>query len=181
MERFWQKSVICGITCRELAAQCNVVDSEHPFLCGLLCDIGHLFIYQLFPDEAEQAIRIAQEQDIPLHKAERNLVGTDYADVGAALMRRWQLPQNLWEPTEYHIEPERSQEYQFFSCLVHIAVLMTEAGDHHEAIDKTLSKVSPLAWQITGLSAEHCVAIIPKVDMQISDVMQMVFPSRKSA
>ena len=175
MQRFWRKSVVCAITSRELAALCNVVDSEHPFLCGLLCDIGHLFIYQAVPDEAQQAIKLAQEQNIPLYKVERTLIGIDYANVGAALMRLWQLPQNLWEPAEYHVEPERSQENQIFSCLVHIAYLMTEAGDRNEPVESALSRVSPLAWQVTGISAEQCLEIAPGVDAQINEVMGMIF------
>ncbi len=181
MERFWHRSVVCAITSRELAALCNVVDSEHLFLCGLLCDIGHLFIYQLVPDEAQQAIKIAQEKNVPLYTVERNLLGIDYVNVGAVLMRGWQLPQNLWEPVEYHVEPERSQEYQMFSCLVHIAALMTEAYDRNEAIDSALSRVSPVVWQISGLSAERCLDIAPKIDALVGDVMHMFFPSKRVA
>lgn len=181
MERFWRRSVVCAITSRELAALCNVVDSEHLFLCGLLSDIGHLFIYQLVPDKAQQAIKTAQEKKIPLYKVERNLLGIDYVNVGAVLMRGWQLPQNLWEPVEYHVEPERSQEYQIFSCLVHIAALMTEAGDSNEAMKSALSRVSPVVWQITGLTAERCLEISPQVDAQVGAVVQMFFPSEKVA
>ncbi len=181
MDRFWRKSVVCAITSRELSSLCNVVDSEHPFVCGLLCDIGHLFIYQHAPDKAQQAIEAAKQQQVPLYKVERTLLGIDYANVGAALMRHWQLPQNLWEPAEYHIEPEKSQDYQIFTSLVHIAKVMTEADDQNEPLESALTNVAPLAWQVTGLSTERCMDISNQVDSQVNSVMQLIFPSRKAA
>ena len=93
MHKFWRRSVVCAITGRELASLCNVLDSERVFVAGLLCDIGHLFIYQLAPQKAQQALELAEVQGAPLYKAERALLGIDFARVGADLMRQWQLPQ----------------------------------------------------------------------------------------
>jgi len=126
MQRFWRQGVRRAITGRELAVLCNVLDGERLFVAGLLCDIGHLYIYQLAPQKAQQAIELAQVQGIPLYKAEQAVLGTDYAQVGAELMRRWQLPQSLWEPTECHVEPTGSQEYELFTSLMHIAVHLTD-------------------------------------------------------
>lgn len=181
MERFWRKSVVCAITSRELASLCNVLDGEHLFVCGLLHDIGHLVLYQMAPGKAQQAIEQAKTHQGSLYQAERSLLGVDYAEVGAALMRHWKLPQSLWEPTEYQIEPEKAEESQLSASLIHIAAMMTEAADRGEQLDDALIRVSPLAWQVTGLSTDRCLDASQKVDAQVSGVMQLIFTSQKSS
>ena len=181
MHRFWRSSVVCAITSRELASLCNVLDSERLFVGGLLRDIGHLFIYQAAPEQAQQALEMAATRHAPLYKMERAVLGIDYALVGADLMRRWQLPQSLWEPTECHVEPEKSQDYELFTSLLHIASLLTEAADRGEAVELALDHVSPFAWQVTGLTASQCAAITGKVASQVGAVMRLVFPRLQAA
>ena len=181
MSRFWRRSVVCAITGRELASMCNVLDSERLFVAGLLRDIGHLFIYQTAPLKAQQAIELAQLQNAPLYKAERAVLGVDYAQIGADLMRRWQLPQSLWEPTECHLEPERSEEYGLFSCLVHIAGALTEVSEGGLDIEAALSQVSSHAWEMAGLTPVQCHGVIAKGQPQVGAVINLIFPSLQGA
>lgn len=180
MQNFWQRSVVCAITSRELASLCNVQDSERLFVVGLLRDIGHLFIYQLAPQEAQRSIELARAQGVALHKAERALLGVDYARVGADLMRQWQLPQSIWEPTEYQVEPEKSQDYDVFTSLIHIAAHLTKGIDQGMSVEVALAGVLESAWQVTGLSPEQCADIDGRVEAQVAAVMRLMFPSSKT-
>lgn len=181
MQKFWERSVFCAISSRELATLCNYLDSERLFVAGLLSDIGHLFIYQQAPQEARQAIELARTQGTPLHEAERALMGIDYARVGAELMRQWQLPQSLWEPTEHQVEPEKSNDYDIFTSMVHIAAQFTEAVESGMDIEVALAGVSGHAWQLTGLGPEQCAAIEERVTAQVAAVMRLIFPSFKAS
>jgi HD-like signal output (HDOD) protein len=181
MHRFWRKSVVCAITSRELASMCNILDSERLFVGGLLRDIGHLFIYQAAPQKAQQAIELAHTQQVPLHRAERAILGVDYAHVGAELMRQWQLPQSLWEPTEFHVEPLKSHDFSLFTSLVHIGAILTEAADQDLDPVIALDHAATHAWQVTGLSPEQCAAISDKVDAQVGAVMRLLFPQLLAA
>lgn len=181
MQMFWHNSVRCAITARELATKCNLLDSERLFVAGLLCDIGHLFIYQAAPHEAQQAIERARTQHIPLYQAERALIDTDYAQIGGELMRQWQLPQNLWEPTECHPEPEKSQNHDLVTSIVHIAALLTDAAEHGDALGPAMDRVSEFAWEATGLSAQQCLAVSRKIEPQVTAVVDLMFPVRRAA
>ncbi|QYZ65790.1 MAG: HDOD domain-containing protein [Gammaproteobacteria bacterium (ex Lamellibrachia satsuma)] len=120
----------------------------------------------------------AQQEN--LYKAERALLGVDYAQVSAALMRHWKLPQSLWGPIEFQLELEKARQYQFSASLVHIAAMMTEATDRGEQLDDALIRVSPLAWQVTGLSADRCREASQKVDEEVTGVTQLIFPAQKT-
>lgn len=178
MQSFWHKSVGCAIAARELAGMCNLLDSERLFVAGMLRDIGHLSIYQAAPHEAQEAIRRSRAERIPLHQVERALLGVDYAQVGAELMRHWQLPQSLWEPTECHPEPENSQQFELMSGIVHIAAAMTEAIEYGDPLEPALDHVAPIAWELTGLSAHQCIDAAMRIEPQVVTVVNLMFPTR---
>lgn len=181
MQRFWKRSVICAVSAKELASMCNVLDAERLFVGGLLRDIGHLFIYQHAPTKAIQAIELAKAQNAALFKAERAVIGVDYARVGAELMRQWKLPQSLWELTEFHIEPAKSDEYALSTAIVHIAAIMADAADAGIDPSDALHDVAAHAWQVTGLSAAQCSDVVEKIQAEVAGVAQMIMPSTKAA
>ena len=167
VQRFWRRSVFCAVAARELAGLCNVLDADRLFVGGLLSDIGHLFLYEYAGEKTEQAAVLAAAQGVPLFKAERAVLGVDYAQVGAELMRRWRLPQTLWEPIEAHPEPGRSHEFALSTSVVHIASLIAAACDRGDNVDDALAAAANSAWHTTGLSIDASVAIVPNVERQV--------------
>ncbi|MCU7931414.1 MAG: HDOD domain-containing protein [Candidatus Thiodiazotropha sp. (ex Codakia rugifera)] len=179
MERFWLRSVTRAIACRELAVMCNMLDGERVFVAGLLSDIGHLIMYQSVPDAAQQALQQAEQQDAPLFKVERVMLGIDYAKVGGALMRQWNLPRSLWEPTEFHVEPGVALEFPMITSLVHIAVMIADGMESEAGFESVLKKVDQHAWQTTGLHLEQCIDMPERVGGQLNAVMNLIFPNQQ--
>lgn len=95
-------------------------------------------------------------------------------------MRQWQLPQSIWEPTEYQVEPEKSQDYDVFTSLIHIAAHLTKGVDQGMSVEVALAGVLESAWQVTGLSPEQCADIDGRVEAQVAAVMRLMFPSSKT-
>lgn len=181
MSRFWKRSVMCAIVARELASQCNILDSERLFVAGLLRDLGHLFIYQALPAQAAEAMELAAASQIPLYQVERSVMGLDYADVGARLLRQWELPQTLWEPVGDHVEPEKSEEYSLATSLVHISGWLSETLEEGGTVANALSRVSPNAWQETGLEAQVCEELPGLIEAELDNVLLMIKPRRHAA
>ncbi|MCB1788761.1 MAG: HDOD domain-containing protein [Gammaproteobacteria bacterium] len=179
--RFWRRSFTAAVCAKELAKLCDVLDADRLFVSGLLSDIGHLFLYQYAAEQAQRAMLLASERGMPLFLVEREVLGIDYAQVGAELMRRWHLPQTLWEPTESHTEPARSQTYALATNLVSLAVRMAHAVDRGEDAEQALADVDAAAWKMTGLSPGRCAAILPEVSRQVNSVVEMFLPGAKAA
>lgn len=181
MPRFWRRSVRCAIVAKELASLCNVLDGERLFVAGLLRDIGHLFIYQVAPTKAQQAIELARAQNAPLHKAEMAVIGVNYATVGSELMRQWQLPRTLWEITEHHLDPSRTDEFALSASIVHIAAILADALDQDDDVEQALNRVSAFSWRETGLNADQCRDLLAQTDAQVAGVTQLLLPAAKAA
>jgi len=175
METFWRRSVFCGLLSRRLASECNVLDCEQVFLGGLLRDIGHLVLYQAVPELAVQAMETAATQGIPLYKVERQLIGADFAQVGGALLRAWNLPESLRQMVEYHQEPSRATEFHLFATLIHIAGRVVEAQDSNAA-----PRFDEPAVQEVGLPSERWEACRESAMQQTDEVVRLLFPKKAS-
>lgn len=178
---FWFNSVYCAVTARLLAYHCGDLDTERPFVAGLLRDIGHLVIYQNIPEESREAEKVSADKNIELYLAEREVLGVDYGQVGAALMGDWNLPVSLQETTEFHIEPEKAVDFELETAIVHIASAITHNALGQIPITLETLAINPVCWSITGLSIEEMPEIKKEVDRQASMVMSLLFSHKKSA
>lgn len=178
MRLYWRQSVYCASASRLLAATCNVLDSERLFVAGLLRDIGHLVMYQTIPDLCNQILVAAKDRETPVYEMERNFVGFDYAMVGAELMKQWNLPASLLEPTKYHLEPAKSTDFALETAIIHIASKLTDAYSTVEESDAYLDAVDDAAWQVTGLNREQCLLADHQAREQVDDVTQLIFSDK---
>lgn len=178
---FWFNGVYCAVTARLLAYHCGDIDTERPFVAGLLHNIGHLVTFQKMPEESKKAIELSKQNDMDLYLAEREVLGFDYALVGAELMREWQLPKSLQDITQYHIEPVKAPDFRLETAIIHIASVITNNALAEKPINPESLAVNPVCWQITGLSIEDMPALKQEVDQQVSMVMSLLFKNKKSA
>ncbi|HEY9051961.1 MAG TPA: HDOD domain-containing protein [Gammaproteobacteria bacterium] len=179
---FWFKGVYCAVTARLLAYHCDAIeDTERPFIAGLLHNIGHLVCYQIIPEETQAAQELAEQKNIELYMAERKVLGFDYAQVGAELMRVWGLPESLLEITELHNEPEKASDYKLETAIVHIATAITNNALAEIPVTPETLSVNPVCWKLTGLSIDDMADNKKEVDLQASMVMDLLFTHKKSA
>ena len=151
--RFWRHSVFRALAANALARQSGRLDMERLFVEGLLSDIGHMMLYQHVPELAAQALQLSHEQPAELPRLERELIGCDYAEVGAALVQAWGLASCFQAVIRHQNYPELAQPYATEAALVHIARLLAirEFGTGPEAENV---KIPAVAWQLAGLDED---------------------------
>jgi len=175
MALFWRNSLHCGVLARLLANHCNVLDGERLFVAGLLCDIGHLLMYQKISDQMQLALRHSKQLEIPLHQAEQELIGFDYAELGAELMRVWGLPTSLQTTTRHHLLPGNAHDYTLQTAIVHIAAAFTVARQQAPLSIESTLPIDPVAWQVTGLCNESLEPFWPEVELQLAQTENLLF------
>lgn len=181
MKLYWQRSVYCAICSKQLASSCNLIDSERLFVIGLLNDIGHLMMYQAIPELAQQAYHDSVESGRPLHIVEQEVLGFDYAMLAGELLKQWQLPANMAEVLEFHMQPEAGADQLLETSIVHIAALMAKSFSSDFNIEDSLASASSSALQATGLTREHCQAADLATREQLGEVMNLLFAEQKFA
>ncbi len=103
---------------------------ETALTAGLLHDLGKLVIAVNYPEVFAESIEIAQRDNIAFDEAERQVFGTDHAEVGAHLLGLWGLPLELVEVVGFHHRPSLCADDQFGALTaVHIADVLQHEDD----------------------------------------------------
>ena len=88
--KFWTETFQVATIAKTLAQEAKVMDPETAFTCALIHNIGELLIQSTLPEEAE-LINMALQNGSSRVEAQREMLGYDYAQLGAELARRWNL------------------------------------------------------------------------------------------
>ena len=175
MKKFWERSFYCGVMAQQLALEGEIKESDRFFMFGLLHDIGHLFMYKAIPGESQQAILNAKNLEQPLYQVERELLGFDYAKVGAYVMKQWSLPKSVQATTYFHPEPGKASQFALESALLHLASLLVRADLEAGIFGEGALLVDPAAWQLTSLTEEHCQHAQQISSEQFDAISQSIF------
>jgi putative nucleotidyltransferase with HDIG domain len=119
----WSHSVTTGVAAEYLAEIENYGSFQPPvaFTAGLLHDIGKIILNQLLTPKIRSDIRdLIAEKTLSRVDAEREVFGADHAAVGAALLRRWGVPEVIAQAVASHHHPVVQPEIEL-SALVHLA------------------------------------------------------------
>jgi putative nucleotidyltransferase with HDIG domain len=75
------------------------------FTAGLLHDVGQLVLVANQPEQYTEVLRLAQIEQLPIDRAERQVFGATHAEVGAYLLGLWGLPTAIVEAVAFHHLP----------------------------------------------------------------------------
>jgi HD-like signal output (HDOD) protein len=176
MEDFWVNSVRCGLLAKLLAEQCKSTDTERFFVGSLLHDMGHLIMYQTVPEESQEALITARQNNQPLYRVERDIVGCDYGQVGSQLMQSWNFPESWIQAVRYQNEPAEARDFAFEAAIMHLSVRINDLDSTAEAPLGDLNMIDPIAWEITGLSEDVVEPLLIAADQQLGAAVETFFP-----
>lgn len=126
----WRHSLITATAAEIIVNDGLDVNIEAPvaFTVGLLHDMGKLVLGQTLTPELQTDIRSRiDERRISRSEAEKEVLGTDHAEVGALLLESWHLPEEIIEATANHHRPileprpRLSVVTHIANCLAHLA------------------------------------------------------------
>ncbi|MBK8162767.1 MAG: HDOD domain-containing protein [Gammaproteobacteria bacterium] len=175
MEDFWRHSLYCGLAARFLAERRGLRNTETLFIAGMLHDVGQLVIFRKLPRESKQALLLSIEgdEDFALHHAEQRILGFDHAQVGAALLRRWNFPSLLVECTEFHHAPALARQFPLEAALVHIANSIAQLAEVDSVQEDDALLTEPAAWGTAGLEKDIIERAVRAAQAQFGDVRGM--------
>ncbi len=167
---FWYHSVTTGIATgifRRYSTrkqEMETIEAESAFVAGLLHDIGILLMDQYFPEELALVKSTASKLHIPLAQAERAALDTDHGRIGAMLLRRWSIPEEVVSAVAWHHDPDLAPpEHRRIAQVVHLAdfICVNQAiGDTGEGLYEGFSEG---AWHDLGLSVSDVESMLEEV------------------
>jgi putative nucleotidyltransferase with HDIG domain len=116
----WRHSIAVSVAAEGLVKELNVDAAEEIFTAALLHDVGKLVLGEFVQDEYQQ-IETAVSQGISFEMAEKIVLGTNHADIGARILTNWSLPQEIVNAVQFHHAPEDAQQTNTMLDIVHVA------------------------------------------------------------
>ncbi|MEK7792687.1 MAG: HDOD domain-containing protein [Pseudomonadota bacterium] len=180
MEVFWYHSVTCGVITRLIAAHLNRKEQERFFIAGLLHGIGKLIFFSQFPRESERILRLENQSDEVVTEAEQEIFGFTYAELGAELLKQWQLPDNIWRMIAFQLDPFNDSSYKEDTCILHVAANIANCIEPCAIKAVNLDEIKPTykieAWNQLDLNPEITQTIMGETGLQIFEVLAIIKP-----
>ena len=103
----WRHSILTATAAEIVSKESEELgfDSSLAYTAGLLHDLGKLITNEFLTRQSMIAIRQQTNEGRCLAQAERDVLGADHAEVGAALLYLWRLPDALVEAVAKHHQP----------------------------------------------------------------------------
>jgi len=182
---FWRHAIGAGLCAAALARPLGMEEGL-AFTVGLLHDIGSLALASGFPDAYAEVLCLQRQADGPVQDAERALLGTDHAALGALIAEHWRFAPTVVEAIAGHHAPQgaclsnqapqgtgsRSQAPPVrntgasLADLVHVADNLAHALDLSGRDDDLVPPLSMAAWARLGLSDAQCVSAMAEAQAQ---------------
>lgn len=121
--RFWRASMNVAMCASKLA---NYVPLETgtpaAYLAGLLHNIGVLANAYTFPDAMQRVLTTAEDQPHCVAALETDHLGFDYYRSGAAIVRRWELPEAIITAVRRHADPDYRGDWARLTAMIGASV-----------------------------------------------------------
>ncbi len=171
---FWRHSVFAALVARGLAGVVGVLHPERLFITGLLHDIGRLVMCLEAP-EVVKAVMARRDVGADPNQVERELLGFDHAELGAALAESWRFPAVMVDAIAHHHRPALASKGYLEACILHVADVVSLAVDAQEE-ENFREYCDAEAWNRLGLDEAMVRTLIQDALMDFLETLELITP-----
>ncbi len=147
----WEHSIGVATCARILAEKLEIKEPQEIATAGLLHDLGKIVEKVSFKVEYKKMEELVQEGKTSL-LAEKEIFGLDHAEMGAFLMKIWNLPDRLIEAVGAHHELEKAKNFKKESALIHLANILIHARGYGNSLYKKVPSLDQNALKILNFN-----------------------------
>jgi putative nucleotidyltransferase with HDIG domain len=172
----WRHSLLTANAAEIVASDAYEMNVEAPvaFTVGLLHDIGKLVLGQALTPEIQHEIRqLVEQQSCSRNEAEKRVLGADHSEIGACLLRGWNLPEDILEAVANHHHPV-CQPRPKLSVITHVANCLAHLAGSAPGWDGYAVRVEPQAIEALGLDEARLETLVANVRDAFDRVDQLM-------
>lgn len=145
----WLHSIAVSTTAEALAKNRKLPQTSDFFTPALLHDLGKLVLGE-FVKKEHSNIESLISKGVPLVIAEKEVLGTDHAEIGALILSKWRFPEDLINAVQWHHYPEGVENSNLLPEIVYLANLLCQPkcdpdsaeGEHNMPYSSVLNRLS---------------------------------------
>lgn len=164
-KELWQHAMTAAVGCEYLAEHLKMMDSENAFTIGFMHDIGKIIINMQDATSLEKVQELVADGS-NIIEVEDAFFGTNHAEIGAELSKKWQLPILLTNTIKYHHSPKESS-VPVECALVYVVDKLIQANFNEEQICSDYVKILNLKLDEPSILREN---ILNKAEILITNL-----------
>lgn len=172
----WAHSITTALAAERIVehGHADVFDPSLAFTAGLLHDIGKVVLNKALTSESQAAVRARiKEGGVSRPEAEHSVLGLDHAEVGAALLTRWRLPETIVEAVANHHHPPKMRPLPL-SALTHVANFIAHTIGSTPGWDGYAVRVDEAIAAQMGLNTDSLQQVMIDVHLSLAKVRQFL-------
>ncbi|RMF79298.1 MAG: HDOD domain-containing protein [Planctomycetota bacterium] len=147
----WEHCIAVGV-CARMLANAGFGHAEESFVAGLVHDMGLLVEYQLFPEQLKQVADRCSAEPQDFLAVEREIIGADHQQFGAALAQKWKFPPGLRFSISYHHSPATLKpEFRKIVTAVQVADIICAQNEIGFYLTAQTSEVTDEMLEVIGI------------------------------
>ena len=171
----WRHSIAASVAAEGLVKVLKVEAAEEIFTAALLHDVGKLVLGDFVKDEFKQ-IETAVAQGISFEMAEKIVLGTNHADVGARILTKWLLPSEIVNAVQLHHAPEESEQPGSMLDIVHVANFISMMIGIGIGKDGLQHQPSVEVTERLGIESEHLEIVASQTMQWVKEFSEVLNP-----
>jgi putative nucleotidyltransferase with HDIG domain len=165
----WRHSVAVSIASEAMVKDQKRSNEIDVFTPALLHDIGKLVLGSFVSEELEAIQQIAGK-GVPFVVAENMVLGTDHAEIGARILKRWNLPAEIINAVRYHHDPDSADASDLQMDVVYLANLLCQTSETTVAAGGNALELSAAVIDRLGIEMDQFETISDKVGRWVDEL-----------
>jgi len=179
-DELWQHSLACAVTMEQIAKKIGL-NVPMAYTLGLLADIGKIALNQVGQEAYAQVFQRIEKEALSMSKAETAEIGFDHSMTTAALLQKWNFPEEARVPVSYQYNPMECPEPREMACALHVALWVVAAVGFNAGRDAWAFEMDERALQQLKLGRDDLEIFMVGVRERIDEVRSFlkILPDKK--
>lgn len=162
VETLWHHSAMTAIAGGAIAREVGEPEGII-FTAGLLHDVGRIVLASAEGSRYSELVLIHGHSGAALNEGEKAAFGVDHAEVGARLLARWGLPDQVSVPVLCHHRASWSEPFERVAAVVKLANLVAHWIEENDLDNPAELPEADHAMALLGLKHENLPALLQLV------------------
>ena len=161
----WDSMIAAAVATSLLEKHLGTKAPHYTFTAALLHNIGKLVMGNYLEVDADPICALTAQEELTFEQAEERILGINHAEVGAELLHRWSVPDEIVQVVRWHLDPEQCPGDKMAVDFVHVASTIAKLAGHGLGIDGLCYDVSRACEKRLGITS----TVIEKVLCELPD------------
>ncbi len=150
--RLFNHSMRTAQVARFIATEANFYKVEEIVMVGLLHDFGQVVLALYYPEAQVKVRQYMAAARVPVHIAEREILGLDHGEIGGWVLEDWNMPQNVTESVARHHSFDKDSYHARKTAVLHVADVLSLAGDYRGPASEKVPELAGESLDVLGFT-----------------------------